>query len=536
MTKYLLLLVEDDAAYSSYLKDELNSRCDAFRITHVDRLSDAIARVNDGCVDVVLLDLSLPDSQGLDTFHRLQAAAPHVPIVILSATLDHVLAAKAVSEGAQDYLVKSEIHPYVIERVVRYAINRRAAETERQEFERRFLRAQRMESLGTLAGGIAHDLNNILAPVLMSIELLKEETDEAERAAILDTIEASARRGAAMVRQVLTFARGVDGERTAVDVPALLEGVRQFANDTFMKSIAVSTTTEPDVPAVVGDVTQLQQVLMNLCVNARDAMPDGGTLTLSARHATIDAREAARDLVRAGTYTAIRVADTGSGIAPGIVDRIFEPFFTSKPTGKGTGLGLSTSQAIVKSHGGFIRVETELGKGTAFTVYLPAQAAPAAHQAVAAAEEIRRGTGELVLVVDDEEPLLRVTSLVLESSGYRVLRAGNGVEALSLFDKHRAAINLVITDMTMPVMDGATLIRSIRSIDADVPIIAVSGLDPRAAQIEGVSQFLPKPLTAQTLLTAVSQAFRGAKVPARTNVSKPYAPVRTDIIGAWRSL
>jgi PAS domain S-box-containing protein len=382
--------------------------------------------------------------------------------------------------------------------------------TEKKELERRFLRSQRMESIGTLAGGIAHDLNNMLAPVLMSIELLKDDPPAAERDVILSTIEASAKRGAEMVRQVLTFARGVEGERTAVDVAALLQGVEKFANDTFMKNIAVRTTIAAGVSGVLGDVTQLHQVLMNLCVNARDAMPNGGTLTIAAALQTIGAADAGLDpQVRPGRYVAIRVSDTGTGITPAIFDRIYEPFFTSKPTGKGTGLGLSTSSAIVKSHGGFMRVESDIGRGSTFTVYLPPHEVVPMSAPNMTAPAIARGSGETVLVIDDEQPLLRMTSLVLESFGYRVLLAQSGLEALSTFQAHRHDIKVVITDMTMPVMDGAAVIRKIREIDPDARIIAASGLGaPEAARVPGVLRFLPKPLTADALMKAVSDAVR----------------------------
>jgi PAS domain S-box-containing protein len=755
-----LLLVEDDGSYSEYISKELTTGLPPFAVTPADSLGAAIARLSSGDVDAVLLDLELPDSSGLATLDRLQAAAPDVPVVVLSGVRDPQMAAAAVQAGAQDYLVKSEVSAAVVERVVRYAIDRRAAEvrrrkaeeaqrvsderfrllssashdaiwewnigtndvwwnenfdhmlgfspgditpsfdgwtrlvhpddlpevlrriddviakgenvfvaeyrfqrksgtyayvldrgqvsrdawgtplrmigsitdhtehhralariaeqaslldqardaiivrdldhriryynrsaerlygwtaadvmgqsvrerffadpsvfdqamtgllqhgdwqgeiavkgrdgarlwvesrwtltrdaagepravlvidtdiTEKKELERRFLRAQRMESIGTLAGGIAHDLNNMLAPVLMSIELLKDSPSDEERDAILSTIETSARRGAEMVRQVLTFARGVEGERTAVDPAALLQGVEKFASDTFMKNITVRTAIAPQLAPVLGDVTQLHQVLMNLCVNARDAMPGGGVLSMSAGLQIIERGDTVGDgQARPGRYVAISVADSGTGIPPEVLDRIFEPFFTTKPTGQGTGLGLSTSSAIVKSHGGFIRVDSEVGRGSTFTVCLPAQEAalrPVAPDSAAAA--ITRGSGEVVLVIDDEQPLLRMTSLVLQSFGYRVLLADNGADGLTAFRQHRDDIKVVITDMTMPIMDGATVIRKIREIDPQARIIAASGLGAQAAAgVPGVLRFLPKPLTADTLMQAVSDAVR----------------------------
>ncbi len=745
-----VLLVEDSAEYSAYLTEVLSVSDGSFRTTRAGTAGEAIAHLAKGGIDVVLLDLSLPDSEGLETLHRVNRAAAGTAVVILSGLLDHTLAVAALQAGAQEYLVKSEIGAGGISRVIRYAIERvntdlrlrerdahyrsivessfdaiicmddsgvtefnpkaeemfgrrradvigkeladlivpermrdahlqgvrrqlanpdaaiarqrfeltglradgsefpveltlskqssargpactafirdvsernraltRIAEqasmldqardailvrdldhrvtyfnksaerlygwtaddvlgrsvrerffpdpavfdetmvalleqggwqgelstagmdgtrltvesrwtlmrganglpfavlvidtdiTERKELERRFLRAQRMESIGTLAGGIAHDLNNMLAPVLMSIELLRDNPSEQERDQILATVETSARRGAEMVRQVLSFARGVEGDRAPVDVARLLKEVEKFANDTFMKHIRVRTTVDEGA-TVLGDATQLHQVLINLCVNARDAMPQGGILSLSAGAESVVDRQFDLGAIAApGDFVVIRVSDTGTGIPPAVLDRMFEPFFTSKATGKGTGLGLSTSLAIVKSHGGIIRVESTVGQGSEFTVYLPARAERAepatAHQSTTAA----RGTGELILVVDDEEAVLRMASLVLESFGYRVLSASSGDEALALFSAHRHEVKVLFTDMTMPDMDGAALIPKLRAINPDLRVVAASGLGAQqAAHVTGVMRFLAKPYTADSVLKAITDAVR----------------------------
>ncbi|HEX6164558.1 MAG TPA: PAS domain S-box protein [Vicinamibacterales bacterium] len=752
-----VLLVEDNAAYSAFVNEALASAASDFQITTADSLRAAIGHLETQAFSVVLLDLHLPDSDGLDTIHRVQGAAGNVPVVVLSGVMNQDLAMASLQAGAQDYLLKNDIHPSVITRVIRYAIERRAAETrlherdihfrsivessfdaivsidgrgtvtefnpaaeqmfgrsrasvlgrelaevviperlreahrdgvarqadpaatigrrrvelvgmrgdgsefpleltlskvptasgpvftafirdlserrkaeadqhralsriaeqaslldqardaiivrdlqhriryynrsaerlygwtsgdvmgqsvrerffpdptifdeamqtlldrgdwmgeltvtghdhtkmvvesrwtltrdasgepravlvidtditERKELERRFLRAQRMESIGTLAGGIAHDLNNMLAPVLMSIELLKDCESDAERDAILATIETSTRRGADLVRQVLTFARGVEGDRTAVDVAGLLNDVEKFANDTFMKNITVRTAVAGDVN-VLGDQTQLHQVLINLGVNARDAMPQGGTLTLTAGvEAVAKGNPKVDPAAPAGNYVVIRVEDTGTGIPAHMIDRVFEPFFTSKPTGKGTGLGLSTSLAIVKSHGGYMRVDSELGRGSTFTIYLPALAERVQQVATPAKAAPDRGAGEMILVVDDEEPVLRMTTLVLESFGYRVLPAISGAEAETLFRRHQKDIKVVFTDMTMPGMDGATLIQKVRAIDPHARVIAASGLGAaQASRVTGVRRFLSKPYTADTVLKAVTDAVR----------------------------
>jgi PAS domain S-box-containing protein len=385
--------------------------------------------------------------------------------------------------------------------------------TERTKLENQFLRAQRLESIGTLAGGIAHDLNNVLTPILVSIDMLRENETSAERLGILATLEASARRGADMVQQVLSFARGVEGRRVKVPVGDVLRDVERIVNDTFLKNIEARTCIPADLWSVSGDPIQLHQVLLNLCVNARDAMPDGGTLTLSAENITLDEAFARGNIeAKPGPHVMLQVTDTGAGIPRDLIDRIFEPFFTTKDISKGTGLGLSTSLAIVKSHGGFIRVTSEPGHGSTFAVYLPADTALPAEAPPKKAANLPRGRGELILVVDDEAPVRFVTRRMLETYGYRVALAADGAEAVALYEKQKDDIAAVITDMMMPVMDGPATIRALRSMRPEVRIIASSGLhgrgnDSHSASIASVGHFLPKPYTAETLLTALRRVL-----------------------------
>jgi PAS domain S-box-containing protein len=386
--------------------------------------------------------------------------------------------------------------------------------TERRKLELQFLRAQRMEGIGTLAGGIAHDLNNVLTPIMMGVELLKPLEDDPDRIEILRTIEASARRGAEMVRQVLSFARGVDGQRAPVRVKHLLDDVAKIAADTFPKNIRVTCETAAGLPDVIGDPTQLHQVLINLCVNARDAMPEGGELRLHAEQAMVDEHYAAQTPdARPGTYVRVSVRDTGIGVAEADLERIFEPFFTTKPHGAGTGLGLSTSMAIVKSHGGFLHANSERGKGTTMQVFVPVSevAAPAVS---VSGPELPRGHGELVLVVDDEVSVREITRQTLESFGYRVMLASDGAEAIACYARERERIDVVLTDMMMPVMDGAAAIRVLFKMNPEVRIIAASGLAAEArvadAAAAGVRHFLPKPYTADVLLRALRDMLRPA--------------------------
>ncbi|MEC4881387.1 MAG: response regulator [Scytonema sp. PMC 1070.18] len=375
--------------------------------------------------------------------------------------------------------------------------------TEKKQLESQVLRAQRLESIGTLAGGIAHDLNNILTPILATAQLLQlklPNTDERTQR-MFQAIESNAKRGAALVKQVLQFARGVDGKRTIVPVKNLFSEIEQMVHETFPKSIKISTQVEPNLWAVFGDATHLHQVLMNLVVNARDAMPNGGILSLSAENIFVDEHYARTHLeASVGSYIKITVADTGIGMEMEVVDRIFEPFFTTKEFGKGTGLGLSTVRGIIKSHSGFVAVRTQLGQGTEFKVFLPAQEMTTT--TLLENTEMPSGNGELVLVVDDEAEILETTKVVLETYNYKVLTASDGIEAIALYAQHKDKINVVLMDMMMPSMDGTTTIRALQKMNAGVKIIAVSGLlaNDKLVGATGVKTFIAKPYTAKELL------------------------------------
>ncbi|OYW76469.1 MAG: hypothetical protein B7Z37_08525 [Verrucomicrobia bacterium 12-59-8] len=385
--------------------------------------------------------------------------------------------------------------------------------TESKQVEAQLLRSQRMESIGTLAGGIAHDLNNVLTPIMMSIELLKLQETDARRLNICSTIESSARRGAEMVQQVLSFARGVEGRQLAVEVGRLLKEIEKIINETFLKNIQVRSSIQPDLWGVQGDPTQLHQVLLNLCVNARDAMPNGGMLQLSARNVVLEEHCAGLSAeAKPGRHVLIEVKDNGTGMPPDVLERIFEPFFTTKELGKGTGLGLSSSLAIIKGHHGFLRVQSEMGKGTKFQLYLPANDADGTQEDNPVETDLPRGNGELVLVVDDEVTVRQIISQTLETFGYRVLLAADGVEASTLFSTHQQDIAVVLTDMMMPVMDGLATIQVLMRMNPQVRIIAASGLGVKdmvaRAMGAGVKHFIPKPYSAETLLKTLVQVLQ----------------------------
>jgi nitrogen-specific signal transduction histidine kinase/CheY-like chemotaxis protein len=381
--------------------------------------------------------------------------------------------------------------------------------SERKKLEHQFLRAQRMESIGTLAGGIAHDLNNILAPITMSIHLLKETATDPMSREILETIEVSAKRGADIVRQVLSFARGLEGERIEVQPKHLLKDLENIIKDTFPRNIRLRFSIPQKPWLIMGDPTQIHQILLNLCVNARDAMPNGGSLTVGVENSTLDDQYAAMNRQsKAGRYVQIHVTDTGTGIPPELIDKIFDPFFTTKEVGQGTGLGLSTVMAIVKSHDGFVNVYSEPGKGTTFKIYLPAvEISNEVGMKETQAINLPRGHGETILVVDDESSILTVTSKTLQSFGYRVLTATDGAEAVAVYLENRNEVAVVLTDMMMPVMDGPATIHALTRINPQVKIIAASGLntngDVTKATGIGIKHFLTKPYTAGILLKTI---------------------------------
>ncbi|MEA5516891.1 response regulator [Nodularia sp. UHCC 0506] len=382
--------------------------------------------------------------------------------------------------------------------------------TEKKRLESQLFRAQRLESIGTLASGIAHDLNNILTPILAGAQLLPmkfPDVDERTRR-LLEILEINAKRGADLVKQVLSFARGVEGKRITLQMRHLIVEIAKILQETFPKSIEIHTDIPNNLWLVSGDSTQLHQVLMNLCVNARDAMSNRGILSISAENILVDEHYARMNLdAKAGLYVVITVTDTGVGIPQETLDRIFEPFFTTKPVGQGTGLGLSTVIGIVKSHGGFVNVYSEVGHGTCFKVYLPAVEGTE----TLAVEDVAipTGHGELILIVDDEPSIQDVTRTSLESHQYQTLIASDGIEAIALYAKYTDKISVVLMDMMLPSLDGITAIRTLRKINPQVKIIATSGLISKTKLEEvidtGTQTFLPKPYTINELLLSLQE-------------------------------
>ena len=622
-----VLLVDDDEddyiLTADWLSEIQRAKFTLEWVATYDAALEAIAKKEH---DVYLLDYRLGEHNGLELLEEAIALGCQAPIILLTGQGDNEIDLIAMKAGAADYLDKSKLGAQLLERSIRYAIERKQSEqkireqaalldiatdaifvqdlenrilfwnkgaehlygfsvaealnqnvnhllykqteeilveveqqlttngewqgelnqftkdgkkiivqsrwtlvqdqqqkpksilvvntdiTEKKQLESQFLRTQRMESLGTLAGGIAHDLNNVLAPILMAVQLLQLKLLDEQSQEWLEILENNVKRGANLVKQVLSFARGCEGDRATLQIRHIIAEIKQIAKETFPKSIEIYTDISSELWTVSGDATQLHQILLNLCVNARDAMPNGGKLSITAENIYIDENYARINIdAKVGYYVVITVSDVGTGIDSEIIDKIFDPFFTTKELGKGTGLGLSTAIGIIKSHGGFIKVYSEVGKGTQFKVYLPAVEVSGTKVEQPEQIDLRSGQGELILVVDDEESICQVTKLSLEVGGYQVITAKDGIEAITLYAQHKEEISLVLADMMMPSMDGSLTIRTLQKINPNVRIIAVSGLESNSkiAEMAGssVKSFLLKPYSGQELLKTVQDVM-----------------------------
>jgi signal transduction histidine kinase len=496
-----------------------------------------------------------PGMDGVETAERLWQICPELQVVICTAHSDYSWQEMIHRLGNRDRLLvlkkpfaaiealqlacalcekwqltqEARDHLAATERIVeerthelRETNERLQTEMEqRKKAEAHLLRAQRLESIGTLASGIAHDLNNMLSPILMSAGLLRTNLPE-ESQGLVTMIETSAHRAAGVVKQVLTFARGVEGEYVLLQPRHLLREIINVVSETFPRNIRLQCDLPKDLGCLEGDATQLHQVLMNLCVNARDAMPDGGTLRLSAGNVELDEEYASMTPgAKAGSYVTVRVSDTGTGIPPEIIGKIFDPFFTTKELGKGTGLGLSTAVGILKGHGGFLDVRSEPGKGTTFEICLPL----AVEGVVSIADQNElpppAGHGELILIVDDESEIREMTAAVLRQYGYNVIVATDGTEAVSIYAQRSTEISVVLTDIMMPVVDGVALCRVLRKMNPEVCLIVATGYSDESRALElrslNVREVLSKPFSTGILLASIADAVASQ----RTTFSRP---------------
>ncbi|MEX2048171.1 MAG: response regulator, partial [Gemmatimonadota bacterium] len=406
-----------------------------------------------------------------------------------------------------------------IANVLASAIARRAAEEQRLELEERLRQAQKMEAVGQLAAGIAHDFNNLLTVIQGYGELVLAgmDDDDPRRRDVLE-IAGAADRAAQLTSRLLTFSRRERARTELVDVSALVSGLESLLRRTLGEQVDLHLALAPSLPPVVSDPGELEQVLLNLAVNARDAMPLGGVLTISTDGLEVDARLARhRPELSPGRYVRLSVADTGLGMTADVKARALEPFFTTKEQGYGTGLGLATVWGIVSQAGGALELDSAHGDGTTVSVVLPAGAvgAPSPGVPSSASAPVQTG-GETVLVVEDEPSVRELISRILSEHGYRVLAAGDGAEALALVERHEARLDLLLTDVVLPGVSGSELVAILTAARPGLSVLAMSGYAgegiAHGRRLDDGVPFLAKPFSREALLSAVRDALRGGRV------------------------
>jgi two-component system cell cycle sensor histidine kinase/response regulator CckA len=374
--------------------------------------------------------------------------------------------------------------------------------TEKKNLEAQVLRIQRVNSIGAMAGGIAHDLNNVLAPVVMVSELLRERLTDPQDVKMMDIARNSAQKGVQLISQILQFAKGTKPLEKEVDFGSLVEDLVKLGLNASSRHVTIETALQPDLLPVVGDPTQITQILLNLCVNARDAMPNGGRLSIAIKNRTLSEHPVLGQIRPiSGAFVELSVSDTGTGISEETRTRIFEPFFTTKVEGKGTGLGLSTVVTIVRNHHGFINVESAVGVGTIFKIYFPSSGRTPTPGREPSDGAALCGHGELILVVEEELALLEMTKGVLEAHDYHVLTSNNGLEALGFLEKHAGQIALVISDLSITGFGGAALTALIREQFHGTRIIGLTSTPEKAPpNVSGSCAYLSKSCSTRDLL------------------------------------
>jgi two-component system, cell cycle sensor histidine kinase and response regulator CckA len=505
-TRIRVLLIEDDEDDYILVRKLLSQ----ITMVHYDlqwapTYGAALEAIDRGPHDVYLLDYRLGERTGLEFLHEINAKGSAIPVVFLTGHADYGLDIEAMRAGASDYLVKGQINSDLLERSIRYAI-------ERKRLEEQLRRVQKLEALGTLAGGIAHDFNNILAGIIGFTEMVLEDIEpDGPEHTRLRLVLKGANRGRDLVKQILAFSRKAKQDHKPLILSQTVEEGLKLLRPAIPSTIEIRSTSTTNDDQVLADASQMHQVLMNLCSNAAHAMRDkGGVLSIrisEAGFAEGDARPVPE--MTPGDYVALEVGDTGSGMAPETLERIFDPFFTTKKPGEGTGLGLSVVHGILASHGGHITVESEPAKGTIFHVYLP----KIAEHVLAAGGEAHSVTGgnERILLVDDEDLLVEMNKQKLARLGYEIVATTSSVDALAMFRKEPHTFDLVITDQTMPNLTGLDLAAELIKVRATIPIILCSGhsetVSPERAQETGIKAFLAKPLGKRDMAEAIRRVL-----------------------------
>jgi signal transduction histidine kinase len=505
-----ILHLEDNPKDAEIVQSALEAEGIACATTRVQSQDDFVAALERGGIDLILSDCTLPGFDGMAALKIARANWPAIPVIFVSGTLGEERAIDSLKSGATDYVLKDRLAR--LAPAVRRAMKEVEERAERRRMETQFIEAQKMEVIGQLAGGIAHDFNNLLAVIMGYSDLTMQKLgDNEEIRSHLETIRSTAERAAVLTRQLLIFSRKQTIQPSVLDLNIVVQGLEKMLQRLIDENIEMKVVPGKEIGRVKADSGYVGQVLMNLVINARDAMPIGGKLTIATSNVTLDENCARPDTgAIPGDYVMLSVSDTGTGMTNEVKAHLFEAFFTTKPKGKGTGLGLATCQNIVQQSGGHIGVCTEVGQGTTFKVYFPRveQMLDVATR-LDPSGPLPRGT-ETVLLVEDEPSLRHLACDVLEAQGYRVLRANNGQEGLRVARELKGQpIGLVITDVIMPEMGGKAMAEWLRISDPDLKILFTSGYTDDAVigwgMLETGVEFLPKPYVPATLVRKVRE-------------------------------
>jgi signal transduction histidine kinase len=500
-----VLLVEDSDDDASLLLREL--RRGGYEVSHerVDTAPAMISALERQEWDLVISDHSMPHFSGDSALHLLKEKNTDLPFIFVSGTLGEETAVAALKEGAQDYLMKGNLKRLVpaIQRVIRESEERR----ERRRLEQHVQQLQKFEAIGRLAGGIAHDFNNALGAIMGWTELALAEAGEGSKVGErLQKILNQTQRAAGLTSQLLSFARRQVLQPKKIDLNALVLEGTSLLRRVIGEHIRVQIAAAPDLRVALADPTQVEQVIMNLCLNARDAMPKGGDLTIETRNVVVDEEAGRQAHVRPGSYVLLSVTDTGTGMDAATVEHIFEPFFTTKEMGKGTGLGLATVYGVVKQHGGYIDVRSQRGRGTSFHIYLPSDSGTPDQRGGKTYTQPRRGN-ETVLLAEDHDGLRQSAQEMLEALGYSVILASTGIEAVQMFSANAERVDIAVLDVVMPGLTGLDAYMQMLAVRADLGVIFTTGYASEAALLNSIvdkgASILQKPYDGTSLSQAI---------------------------------
>jgi signal transduction histidine kinase len=514
------LLIEDNPGDVRLIQEMLNGpNRNTEQTLNIDldvteSLANGLEKLNVKTYNIILLDLTLPDSRGLETFKKIQGQAKNIPIIVLSGLDDKTIAIRAVHDGAQDYLVKGHVDDDLLVRAIGYAIERKSVEEEKEKIQAQLYQAQKMEAIGVLAGGIAHDFNNLMTAIQGFTDVLMMKTEESDPSMrALQQIRSSASSAADLTRQMLLFSRKQPMEFSPVQLNKTIENLLKMLHRLIGEDITVGTSLEPELWLTRADIGTLEQVLVNIVINAKEAMPEGGQITIKTANVILDTNSI-RSIpeARAGRFIKLTVSDVGIGMDDEILQHIFEPFYTTKDLSKSTGLGLSVVYGIVKQHQGWINVASKPGKGTTFDIYFPAQPIKSTkkqNEEISLAE--LQGNSKKILLVEDAEGVREFAAMVLGENGYIVYSANTADEALDIFEKENGQFDLVISDVVLPDKSGLKLVEELIHIKPNIPILLSSGYTDQKLQWPVIREkglrFLQKPYAYMDLLKATKEAI-----------------------------